>query len=107
VYAFAHERSPWEIDLATVTEAQLAPFIERARALRRSPAVANGPVREGGRHRHLLRLGGAMRRVGACEEAIVAALIAENVCVCEPPQDERLVRALAHDTAARYQPETA
>ena len=48
-----------------------------------------------------------MRRVGATEPAILAALLEENTHRCEPPMEERLVRTLAHDIATRYRPEGA
>jgi hypothetical protein len=105
IYAFVDGRAPWDLPLAVLTEQHVRPFLAHARRSRSEAIVSTGPILEGGRHRHLRRIAGAMRRVGACEESILAALLVENVQRCAPPQDEPLVRALAHDIATRYQPE--
>jgi hypothetical protein len=102
VYRFAKGRAPWDIDPAVITRDQLAPFITYAGASRAAEIASTGPIGEGGRHRHLLRVGCAMRRVGAGEESIRAALLAENAQRCEPPKPESVVRELARDIAARY-----
>ena len=67
----------------------------------------SSPVTAPGRHRHLLRLGCAMRRVGAGERTIAAALLAENAARCTPPKDEQLVLELAKDIVNRYPPGAA
>jgi hypothetical protein len=104
VYRFAEGLAPWEIAPAVVTHEQLAPFLAYAKTSRAAEIASTGPISEGGRHRHLFRVGCAMRRVGAGEESIRAALIAENAQRCEPPKAEWLVRELARDIADRYQP---
>lgn len=60
-------------------------------------------VPQGQRHPVLLRLAGAMRRVGADEEAIYAALEVANRN-CAPPKPDSEVRRLARDVAGRYAP---
>ena len=62
------------------------------------------PIAAGGRHSHLLRIGCAMRRAGAREESIRAALLAENEHRCVPPKEDFTVRALARDIVYRYPP---
>lgn len=104
-YRFVPGRAPWEVDVA-----EFPADLYAALALRdaRDDAAERGddrsPVPGGRRHRHLLRLGCAMRRVGAGERTILAALLVENERRCQPPKDERLVRELARDIATRYPP---
>lgn len=107
VYRFAEGRAPWERKL-TVLPLELLERLERAaHGDRRERTVTAGPVVAGGRHDHLLRLGCAIRRHGCGEPTIAAALLAENEARCQPPQDEKLVRSLAHDIATRYPPGVA
>jgi hypothetical protein len=104
VYRFAEGLAPWDIAPAVLTHEQLAPFLAQAKTSRAAEIASTGPISEGGRHRHLFRVGCAMRRVGAGEESIRAALLTENAQRCEPPKAEWLVRELARDIADRYQP---
>jgi hypothetical protein len=71
------------------------------------PAQAAHPVdariREGERNTILTSLAGAMRRRGASQEAIFAALQAENQRRCEPPLADAEVAGIAA-SIARYQP---
>lgn len=96
----------WEI---APDEAELAPLPEwvaaAARASVRATPAPDEPVTEGNRHKFLLRLAGALRRQGADEGTILAALLEANRTRCQPPKDEELVRALAEDVADRYAPE--
>jgi len=103
-YRFAEGRAPWEIPLAVLTHKHLQPFLDHATCDRERSVASTGPIEAGGRHRHLRRIAGAMCRVGAHEEAILAALLVENQTRCSPPKDERLVRDLARDMHARYAP---
>ena len=105
VYAFASRLAPWDLAPVELTVEHLQPFLAHARQSRAAEIISTGPISEGGRHRHLRRVAGAMRRVGALEESIVAALIVENERRCSPPKPERLVRELARDIAHRYPPE--
>lgn len=59
---------------------------------RERKAASDKPVTAGGRHDRLMRLGSAMRRRGACLEAVEAALLAENAVMCQPPKDTHTVR---------------
>jgi hypothetical protein len=102
VYTFAAGREPWSVPIAGLN---IEPFLAHAKRSRSAAIASRGPIVEGGRHRHLRRIAGAMVRVGASETAVLAALLAENEHRCQPPQDERVVRDLARDIAARYQPE--
>jgi hypothetical protein len=57
---------------------------------------------EGGRHEALLSRAGQMRRTGASQTEIEAALIVFNRERCRPPKPESEVRKLAADIAQRY-----
>ena len=105
VYAFVEGRAPWDIAIATLPTAIVDSIALTHRSLdeleRRDDDT---PLLPGARHRHLRRVGGAMRRAGARREAIEAALLEENRLRCDPPKAEALVRALAEDIATRYPP---
>lgn len=104
-YSYLEGHAPWERPIAILPETILRALTghkhrddETARADEASPIAA------GGRHRHLLRVGCAMRRAGAREESIRAALLVENQIRCSPPKAAGIVRALALDIATRYPP---
>lgn len=102
-YAFASGRAPWEIEIAELPQAiydMLVQHHRRSDEHERSDDAS--PLPPGARHRHLRRVAGAMRRAGAGEAAIAAALLVENERRCTPPKDERVVRELARDIATRY-----
>ncbi|MBI4574921.1 MAG: DUF3987 domain-containing protein, partial [Planctomycetes bacterium] len=61
-------------------------------------------IPEGRRRAELLRIAGAMRRVGETGEEILAALTATNVARCVPPLPSAELEALARDVAHRYSP---
>jgi hypothetical protein len=107
-YVFATGRAPWEIEIAEfpadVYEV-LTQQRERREELERGDDTS--PVEAGSRHRHLFRLGCAMRRVGVGEETILAALRFENKRRCLPPQDDTTVKLLARDIVTRYAPGVA
>ena len=107
VYRFADGRAPWELELAVLPLRLLERFERASHRERERRAVTVGPVTAGGRHDHLMRLGCAMRRRGAGEATIAAALVVENRDRCTPPKDERLVLDLAADIANRYPPGAA
>jgi len=62
-------------------------------------------IPEGQRNDMLTSLAGSMRRRGAIQVAIEAALLAENKARCEPPLPDEEVRAIAA-SVARYRPAT-
>jgi hypothetical protein len=102
-YMFLPGCAPWEREIAPFS----ARLLERLDAHDRDDDEAaraddSSPIGEGERHRHLRRIAGAMRRAGAGEPAIAAALLSENARRCDPPKEERLVLALARDIATRY-----
>jgi putative DNA primase/helicase len=64
---------------------------------------ADGVIPQGTRNQTLISLAGTMRRRGMGQEAITAALLAENAARCRPPLPEEEVRTIAR-SAARYEP---
>src|SRR5262249_16131729 len=68
-----------------------------------APVVA-AKLAEGSRNATLTSLAGTMRRRGMSEEAIAAALLAENEARCDPPLAEAEVLKIAK-SVARYAPE--
>jgi hypothetical protein len=70
----------------------------------RGPRLAPGAtIPAGQRNVMMLKLAGAMRRVGAEADCIFAALVVYNRR-CTPPLDEAELEGIAHGTAARYPP---
>ncbi len=73
----------------------------------RGPELGEGSVGktllEGSRNESLTSLAGSMRRRGMSEEAIGAALQAENRLRCNPPLSEEEVQRIAH-SVSRYAP---
>jgi hypothetical protein len=60
-------------------------------------------IPKGQRNATLTRLGGAMRRVGASQDAMLAALMTENRLYCDPPLSEAEIRRIVA-SIARYRP---
>jgi hypothetical protein len=102
-YRFLEGHDPWSLEVA-VFPAQLLERLEAEQ--HRDDEVARhddaSPLCEGERHAHLLRLAGAMRRAGAGEPEITAALLTLNARRCAPRKPEHVVRELARDIVARY-----
>ena len=73
---------------------------------KRRPApgkTKDGVIVEGGRNAYLTRLAGTMRRQGMSEDAMRAALLAENRVRCSPPLPDKEVEQIAR-SVARYKP---
>jgi hypothetical protein len=102
VYRFAEGRAPWETPILPLPGFLLERLISAERAGRKKRGATTGAVPEGGRHPHLLAIGGALVRVGASLDAIEAALLSENTAVCQPPKATDTVLTLARDLYARY-----
>ena len=73
----------------------------------RLPIATDAPVSpqglaKGSRTNTLVSLAGTMHKRGMSQEAIEAALLAENATKCSPPLSEAKVRAIARDIPARY-----
>jgi hypothetical protein len=86
--------------------ARLAPTapVERLAAAAGATSAADGePITDGKRNATLTSLAGSMRRRGMGQEAITAALLAENADRCVPPLAEGEVRGIAA-SVARYEP---
>lgn len=67
-----------------------------------SPPAAG--IKEGGRNSALISLAGTMRRVGMSEDAILAALVKENIARCTPPLEAKEVETIAR-SGASYVPD--
>jgi hypothetical protein len=105
VYEFVQGRAPWDIPIATLPAATCRRLTDGQRKLDDAARSDDqSPVAPGNRHRHLLRVGCAMRRAGARHESIEAALLLENELRCEPPKGTQTVRELARDITLRYPP---
>jgi hypothetical protein len=83
--------------------AWLLEAIAAAKTAKRPANDSDEPIPEGERNDRLFRLGCRLRRDGLSQEAIEAALLAENRRRCQPPLDANEARKIAH-SAARYQP---
>lgn len=104
-YQFVPNHDPWKTPIAVFPATLLAQLEEeQAGAAEASRHDDQGPIFEGDRHAHLLRLACAMRRVGAGQPEIEAALLALNARRCLPPKPDHTVRALAADVVERYLP---
>ncbi len=102
VYAWVPGRGPGEIEPADAPAWLLAPAREPAAPFQ--PGDDAAAIAEGGRNVYLTRLAGAMRRVGADEEAIYTALASMNERRLDPPVEDREVRGVAK-SVAKYRPE--
>ena len=89
--------------LARADEVPKAARRQASTSAGRAASVQLDPVPEGGRSAHLMSLAGAMRRRGAGEAPIVAALLAESAARCVPPLPEGEVRAIAA-SVCQYEP---
>jgi hypothetical protein len=89
---------PEERDVAVLPQALIDLLTSGQEA--RAPVVPERIV-EGQRNEMFASLAGSMRRRGMSEEAIEAALVAENAGRCDPPLPEDEVKAIAR-SVARY-----
>ncbi|HEY2414158.1 MAG TPA: bifunctional DNA primase/polymerase [Pirellulaceae bacterium] len=73
---------------------------------RQNTTVGNGDgtIPDGQRNGALTRLAGAMRRVGATEADILAAIAHANETRCQPPLEQKEIETIAHSVAS-YPPE--
>jgi hypothetical protein len=102
-YGFEPGLAPWETPIAVLPERLLERLTSRLCLDDESDRADDAsPLAPGQRHRHLLRIGCAMRRAGAGEPAIAAALLSENERRGDPPKPDQTVRELARDIAHRY-----
>jgi hypothetical protein len=94
-YAWEASSRPESTPLADMPDWLLALVAERAGADGRKPAEPIPErIRAGERNTTLTSLAGTMRRRGASEAAILAALAAENRLRCEPPLGEEEVKQI-------------
>ncbi len=74
--------------------------------LRRPSDSSTAVIRQGGRNTYLANLAIRMARQGASQEAIDAALLADNEKRCQPPLPGEEVSEIAANKAATYPPHT-
>ncbi|TPW22026.1 MAG: hypothetical protein FD126_86 [Elusimicrobia bacterium] len=93
--------APWDIprgDLSILPEEFL---LSTSKNASRQTIPVPHAIPEGGRNSTLTSLAGTMRKRGMTEDAILAALMAENLAKCAPPLDEAEVRAIV-SSISRY-----
>ncbi len=81
----------------------IATLLARPREPHVADPIAEARIRQGQRNTTLTSLAGTMRRKGMTEDAIAAALLAENAARCDPPLPEDEVEGIAR-SVARYEP---
>jgi putative DNA primase/helicase len=94
----------WLLELLTDTPG--APRKDAATSATAPKQDAEGAIAEGRRNSTLASLGGTMRRRGMSQEAIAAALQAENEERCRPPLEAEEVERIAR-SVGRYAPATS
>ncbi len=105
LYSFAPGLEPWSIEIAELPLATVTCLAAEHRTASTDAITNTGPVTANHRHDHLRRIAWVMRRYsGASLEAIEQALLTENRTRCQPPKEERLVRALAKYTVENWEP---
>ncbi|GIW51244.1 MAG: hypothetical protein KatS3mg081_0599 [Gemmatimonadales bacterium] len=97
----------WGDDMKLADAPTLPPqFLEALKAAAKAHQPAGrllGILPEGSRNVALTSLAGSLRRRGASEEAILAALRVENATRCKPPLDDRELERIAA-SVAKYPP---
>ena len=92
------------LELATLPLALLVRLERAAHSEREQRAVTVGPITAGGRHDHLMRLGCAIRRRGAGEATIAAALLGEGATAAPHRRTRRSCRSSPPTSQNRYRP---
>lgn len=104
-YVVAPPSTGYELDEALPVAAAPAWLLDLIRdSGRRTTAPVGETIPAGRRNDVLTSLAGTMRRRGFCEEAIRAALLAENRTKCAPPLPEAEVGKIAESVARSYEP---
>lgn len=97
-------RYTWVGDAGATAIAELPSWLlDRVKERAAAPPCSSGTYRSGQRNAELTSHAGKLRRNGADESTIAAALAALNKTVCDPPLDDTEVRAIAA-SVARYEP---
>ncbi len=99
-----------DCEITDAPEGLMKLLAQRGKPLPAAVIASGEEIIEGQRHASLVRIAGAMRRVGADEDEIAAALLAALKRCSQPPGNEiteDYVIKLAKDIARRYQPEPA
>ena len=105
-YAFELSSLPGEVEMAVMPGWLLDLLVESGNEAQggaeQAPSQPAGEgIAEGKRNATLTSLAGSMRHRGMSEQAITAALLAENIARCDPPLPEAEVERIARNVA-RY-----
>lgn len=100
-YAWEAGCVPWLVEPQPLPT-RLIEFFGADTRRRRAPIPQK--LTPGSRYPEMLRLAGAMRRVGAERDEILAALRVMNENRCDPPKDDEDLTELVDDVVARYLP---
>jgi hypothetical protein len=103
-YVWECEHGPDDAPLADAPAWLLARLTERKPHGAGTGTGDGEPIAEGRRNATLTRIAGAMRRVAATTDEILAALRAVNQGRCRPPLPDEEVRTIARSVASRYAP---
>ncbi len=105
-YGWALGFGPHERALSDLPDCLAALLSKQGNMNHMNDMNAGERIGQGGRNSALASLAGVMRRRGASQAALEAALLAENAARCAPPLPDQEVRAIAV-SVGRYEPEAA
>lgn len=103
-YTWVRGHAPWEMPLVPLP-AKIIEYFTAARNGQPADPIGDA-ILEGERNRSLTSLAGSMRRRGASEREIVAAITVANEERCNPPLDPREIERIAA-SVARYAPSSS
>lgn len=104
-YAWLPGRSPDDLPVADAPEWLLAMVRQNGPTPSHAAPLTDAElVTEGGRNQYLTKLAGSLRRIGATEATIRAALLAENEARIEPPLEVSEVEGIVQ-SIRRYEPD--
>jgi hypothetical protein len=104
-YTWLEGRSPDDLPVADAPEWLLAMVRQNGPTPSHAAPLTDAElVTEGGRNQYLTKLAGSLRRIGATEATIRAALLAENEARIEPPLEIAEVEGIVQ-SIRRYEPD--
>lgn len=104
-YTWLEGRSPDDLPVADAPEWLLAMVRQNGPTPSHAAPLTDAElITEGGRNQYLTKLAGSLRRIGATEATIRAALLAENEARIEPPLEIAEVEGIVQ-SIRRYEPD--